>query len=130
MADDFDKLAAEVGLGQILLGGRAFYDGDGSSYNQVDKLAEASLRIKAAEAMGDSHDINYYPLLRQAAQSDPDAQVRKAIRAASDKLEAEFGEDECLQVDKDYTGGVRKPGGSEEAHIVGDFFGGDLNDFR
>lgn len=128
--DDFEKLVAEVGLEQILLGGRAFFDGGESGFNLVDKLADASYRIKAVEAMGDSHDINYYPVLRSAAQTDPDEAVRKAIRAASDKLEAEFGEDECLQVDKDYTGGVRKPGGSEEAHVVGDFFGGDLNDFR
>ncbi len=127
---EFEKLAQEIGLEQILLGGRAFFDGGESGFNLVDKLADVEHRLAAVEAMGDSHDINYYPVLRSAAQTDPDESVRKAIRAASDKLEDEFGEDECLQVDKEYTGGVRKPGGSEEAHVVGDFFGGDLNDFR
>lgn len=129
--EEFEKLAAEVGLEQILLGGRAFFDGSGEGrFNIVDKLLDAELRLAAVEAMGASHDINYYPVLRAAAMTDPDADVRKAIRVASDALEEEFGEDECLRVDKEYTGGVRKPGGSEEAHIVGDFFGGDLNDFR
>lgn len=129
--EEFEKLAAEVGLEQILLGGRAFFDASGEGlFNVVDKLAKVELRLAAVEAMGQSHDIDYYPVLRSAAMTDPDAEVRKAIRVASDKLEEEFGEAECLRVDKEYTGGVRKPGGSEEAHIVGDFFGGDLNDFR
>lgn len=129
--EEFEKLAAEVGLEQILLGGRAFYDASGEGlFNIVDKLAQAELRLAAVEAMGESHDINYYPILRSAAMTDPDPEVRKAIRAASDKLEEEFGEEECLRVDEEYTGGVRQPGGSEEAHVVGNFYGADLNDFR
>ena len=129
--EEFEKLAAEVGLEQILLGGRALFDASGEGlFNIVDKLAAVELRLAAVEAMGESHDINYYPILRSAAMTDPDAGVRKAIRVASDKLEEEFGEDECLRVDEEYTGGVRTPGGSEEAHVTGNFYGADLNDFR
>ncbi|MDD6289066.1 MAG: hypothetical protein PUA57_02565 [Eggerthellales bacterium] len=117
-------------LEEILLGGRAFYTRTGNSYNTKDNMAPAEQRIQAALAMGASHNIGYYPLLRKSAQTDPDANVRAAVKQASLLLEEEFGEDACLQANEDHIGPRRSQGGSEEAHMRGDFFGADLNDFR
>lgn len=116
-------------LEAILLGGRAFYSRTGSNFNTSDQMEGAERRKAAALAMGASHNIGYYPLLRQAAMTDADAGVRNAIREASDMLEAEFGEEACLEADEKYTGGVQVKN-SEEAHISGDFFNANLNDFR
>ncbi|MDO4503244.1 MAG: hypothetical protein Q4D06_08705 [Coriobacteriia bacterium] len=117
-------------LEDILLGGRAFYTRKGNNFITKDELAPVQERIDAALAMGASHEIGYYPFLRKAAQTDPDADVRAAVKKASLQLEEEFGEDACLQVNEDHIGPRRAQGTSEEAHVVGDFFGGDLNDFR
>ena len=120
----------DANLEEILLGGRAYFSRNGWNVNVKDGLADASLRLEAAKAMGDSHDISYYPALRSALQTDPDADVRAAVKEATLKLEAEFGEDECLAFNAEVKGPMRPQGGSEEAHARGDFYGADLNDFR
>lgn len=128
--DNADQIIPEgADLAAILLEGRAFYTRKGSEVNVTDDMASPEMRAAAALAMGASNSIDYYPLLRQAAMTDPDAGVRKAIRQATDILEDAFGEEACLAADEAYTGGVQVKN-SEEAHISGDFFNANLNDFR
>ncbi|MGN0073321.1 MAG: hypothetical protein ACI36W_05965 [Coriobacteriales bacterium] len=129
MGNENAVLEEGADLAAILLEGRAFYTRKGGDVNVTDDMASPELRCAAALAMGASHNINYYPLLRQAAMTDADAGVRKAVRTASDMLEEEFGEEACLAADEAYTGGVQVKN-SEEAHISGDFFNANLNDFR
>ena len=129
MGNEQQILEEGADLGAILLEGRAFYTRTGGEVNVRDNMASPELRSAAALAMGASHNIGYYPLLRQAAVTDADAGVRKAVRTAADMLEEEFGEEACLAADEAYTGGVQVKN-SEEAHVVGDFFNANLNDFR
>lgn len=113
---DFEKLRAECSLEDILLGDAGKDD--------------IELRICAASAMGESHDIDQYPLLRKALKLESSADVRKAIKVAADALEDEFGEDECLACNEASTGGIKIQGDSLAALERGDVYNGNLQDFR
>lgn len=126
----FEELLNDYTLEGILLGEQDYYARGGKHVVIPGVAAEPSVRIRAARAMGASHDIANYPLLRKAAMTDADAGVRAAVKLAEKQLEDEFGEDECLAKDEEYTGGLREQGTSAKAAESGDYFGADLNDFR
>ena len=127
--EKLDKFIAEDALAGTLLGGRLFFTRNNGNINLIDKMASVEERIEAVVKMSEAHNIGYYPILREAAMTEPDAEVRKAIRVASDKLEEEFGEDECINCDLEFTGPIVVKN-SEEAFVSGDIFGANLNDFR
>lgn len=117
-------------LGEILLSDGKLFAEMTAAIAALEPDDHASCRMSAATAMGDSHDIEQYPLLRKALKIEPDAEVRKAIKAASGKLEDEFGEDECLARNEAFTGGVKMPVDSFAAIAAGDFYNANLGDFR
>ena len=117
-------------LGEILLSDGKLFAEMTAAVAALGQDDHTSCRMSAAIAMGDSHDIEQYPLLRKALKVEPDAGVRKAIKAAADKLEEEFGEDECLARNEAFTGGVKPPVDSLAALAAGDFYNANLGDFR
>ena len=117
-------------LGEILLSDGKLFAEMTSAVAALKTDDHVSCRMSAALAMGDSHDIEQYPLLRKALKREPDAEVRKAIKAASEKLEDEFGEDECLARNEAFTGGVKMPVDSFAAIAAGDIYNANLGDFR
>lgn len=125
-----DVLLETWTLGDILLSDEKRFGEMIVEIDEVELTDHAACRRHAAIAMGDAHDIDHYPLLRKAAKIDPDAEVRKAVKAAADKLEEEFGEDECLERNEAYTGGVKEPVDSFAAIANGDFYNANLGDFR
>ena len=129
-ASIIESLLGTWTLGDILLSDEKSF---GEMIVEVDSLEagdHAVCRKHAAIAMGDAHDIELYPLLRKALKIDPDAEVRKAVKAAADRLEEEFGEDECLERNEAFTGGVKEPVDSFAAIANGDFYNANLGDFR
>lgn len=130
MSAEFEKLQAEYTLEGILLGEQDYFARGGKHIVIPGVAAEPSIRIEAAQAMGASHCIDNYPLLRKAAMTDPDADVRAAVKLAEAALEEEFGEEACLLKDEEFTGGLRPGGTSVAAAETGDYYGADLNDFR
>ena len=126
----FGELLEAWGLGDILLSDEKAFGEMIAGVSSLSPDDHAACRSAAAAAMGDSHDIEQYPLLRKALKIEPDADVRKAIKVAADKLEEEFGEDECLARNEAFTGGVKAPVDSFAAMANGDFYGGNLGDFR
>ena len=126
----FEELLEAWTLGDILLSDGKTFDGMIEGISSLSTDDHAAFRSAAATSMGDSHDIEQYPLLRKALKIDPDAEVRKAIKAAANKLEEEFGEDECLARNEAYTGGVKPQGDTAAAAAIGDFYGGNISDFR
>lgn len=126
----FEELLGDYTLEGILLGEQDYYARGGKHIVIPGVAVEPDIRCLAAKAMGDSHDIDNYPLLRKAAMTDPDAIVRAAVKEAANKLEEEFGEDACLERDEQFTGGLRPGGTSVAASESGDYYGADLNDFR
>lgn len=95
------------------------------------KNGEVEERIATAVAMGESHVIDYYPVLRKSAMNDPEEAVRKAVVQATKLLEDEFGEDECLalqeRVGGSYVEGVTS---MEDSATSGLFYNVRLNDYR
>lgn len=130
MSAEFEELLAAYTLEGILLGEQDYYARGGKHIVVPGVAASAALRIEAAQAMGASHCIDNYPLLRKTAMTDPDAEVRAAVKLAEAALEEEFGEDACLVKDEEFSGGLRPGGTSVAAAESGDYYGADLNDFR
>lgn len=125
-----DELLATWTLGDILLSDEKAF---GEMIVEVDSLEigdHAACRLRAAIAMGDAPDLENYPLLRKALKVDPDAEVRKAVKAAADKHEEVLGEEACLARNEAYTGGVKMPVDSFAAIANGDFYNANLGDFR
>ena len=117
-------------LGEVLLSDGKLFGEMVAAVASLGSDDHAACRMSAALAMGNSHDIEQYPLLRKALKIEPDAEVRKAIKAASEKLEDEFGEDECLARNEAFTGGVKMPVDSFAAIAAGDIYNANLGDFR
>ena len=92
---------------------------------------EVEERIATAVAMGTSHIIDYYPVLRKSAKNDPEEAVRKAVIQATKVLEDEFGEKECLDL-QERVGGTYIEGKSsmEDSAASGLFYNVRLNDYR
>ena len=131
--EELAVIAAKTNVGYILFKGDEYFDETLGKLLSSDANASGvfeTCRLRAAQAIANAHDIALYSCLRRAIERDDSVDVRAAAKASASALEKEFGEDACLDEYEHFTGGLDKYMDSEEAHLSGNFYSGNLNDFR